>query len=220
MKFQAVVFDLDGTLLDTLEDLAHAGNRVLEAEGFPVHPVDQYRFFVGDGLDTLVERILPENKRSKEHVYRLITAFREDYGKNWKVKTRLYDGVDRLLDELEKRQIKLNVFSNKPQDFTEACIRDFLGDWTFQFVFGQRSGRPKKPDPAGALEIARLLGVGPSEILYLGDTATDMKTALAAGMFPVGALWGFRSEDELRRNGAEHLISHPEELLKLLHRNT
>lgn len=216
MNFQAVIFDLDGTLLDTLEDLARAGNRVLEAEGLPVHPVDHYRYFVGDGLQTLIKRILPKDKRSEDHVNRLISAFRADYGQNWKVTTRLYDGVDLMLDGLNKRQLKLNVLSNKPQDFTDVCVQKFLGGWTFQYVIGQRAGCPKKPDPAGALEIARLLCIEPSEILYLGDTATDMKTARAAGMLPVGVLWGFRSEEELIENGAEHLIHQPDELLHLL----
>ena len=206
MKYQAVIFDLDGTLLDTLEDLANAGNRVLHAEGFPVYSVDEYRYFVGDGLQSLVERILPEEKRSR------------DYGKNWKVKTRLYGGIDSMLDDLVNRQIRLNVLSNKPQDFTEACVHYFLSDWPFFNVFGQRSGRPKKPDPAGALELARLLGIDPSEVLYLGDTATDMITAQAAGMIPIGALWGFRDEEELKKNGAVHLLSHPDELLQLLSR--
>jgi phosphoglycolate phosphatase len=215
MKFQAVIFDLDGTLLDTLEDLACAGNRVLQAGGFPVHPVDQYRYFVGDGLETLIQRIVPEGGRNKQNVSRLIAAFRVDYGKNWQVKTRLYDGIDRMLDRLEKHRLRLNILSNKPQDFTEACVETFLGNWAFNHVFGQRAGCPKKPDPAGALEIARLSGIDPSAILYLGDTATDMITARGAGMFPVGVLWGFRGEDELRKSGAERLIRYPDELVHL-----
>ena len=217
MKIKAVIFDLDGTLLDTLDDLASAGNRVLRAAGLPVHPIERYRYFVGDGLQSLVERILPAGGRKEEQVHDLIAAFRKDYGSNWKVKTRLYNGVAEMLDGLQERRIKMNVFSNKPHDFTAACVEEFMGAWTFQIVLGQRGGRPRKPDPAGAFEIARSLAADPRDILYLGDTATDMKTACAAGMIPVGALWGFRTEDELRESGALHLVSHPLEVLDLIH---
>lgn len=216
MDIKAVIFDLDGTLLDTLDDIADSANRVLRAAGLPEHPVDRYRYFVGEGLLRLVERILPADRRSKDQVSSLVMAFREDYSRSWKVKTRLYEGIGELLDGLQQRGKKLGVFSNKPHEFTVICVREFLAAWTFAAVLGQQEGRPRKPDPAGALEAARMLGVKPGEVLYLGDTATDMQTATAAGMLPVGALWGFRTAGELRSSGARHLAASPTEVLDLV----
>ncbi|MCL7488277.1 MAG: HAD family hydrolase [Desulfobulbaceae bacterium] len=213
---KAVIFDLDGTLLDTLEDLADAGNQVLAAAGLPVHPVESYRYFVGDGLVALIRRILPEERRSDEEVLRMTQAFREVYAVNWNAKTRLYTGVDTLLSGLQENGVAMNVLSNKPHDFTRICVREFLGRWTFAHVLGNREGLAKKPDPAGALEIAGKLGLAPSHILYVGDTATDMKTAVAAGMYAVGALWGFRTAGELEESGAACLAQRPEEVLELL----
>lgn len=216
ISLKAVIFDLDGTLLDTLADLADAGNRILSAAGLPVHPVDGYRYFVGDGLATLIRRILPENLRNdKQTLQRMGKSFREAYAKNWHEKTTLYGGVDRLLNGLQEDGRPMNVLSNKPHDFTELCVREFLGKWTFAHVVGNREGLARKPDPAGALEIAGKLRLAPSEIVYVGDTATDMKTAVNAGMYPVGALWGFRTFDELKKNGAACLAERPEQVLEL-----
>ena len=215
MNFKAILFDLDGTLLDTLEDLADACNRVLAEADLPVHPLASYRYFVGDGLVTLIMRILPEEMRNKEEIARMATSFREVYATNWNAKTKPYDGVESLLDGLQDNDLPMNVLSNKPDDFTKICVREFLGNWSFSHVLGNREGMPRKPDPAGALEIASKLGFDPMEIVYLGDTSTDMQTAVAAGMYPVGALWGFRTTLELEESGAKRLVSHPEEVLKL-----
>ena len=216
MTYKAVIFDLDGTLLDTLDDLADAGNRVLAAEGLPVHPVPEYRYFVGDGMQALVRRILPRHLRSPEQIERLILAFREDYGRNWQVKTRAYQGIGEMLTAVQDRGLSLNVLSNKPHDFTRLCVSEFFRHWEFDHVLGLRPGSHRKPDPAGALEIAGRLGIPAADFLYLGDTATDMKTAAAAGMYPVGALWGFRSAAELKEAGARRLIAEPSELPGLL----
>jgi phosphoglycolate phosphatase len=215
-NIKAVAFDLDGTLLDTLNDIAGSANRVLREAGLPEHPVADYRYFVGEGLQRLIERITPEGKRDRETIAGLAAAFREDYGRNWKTTTRLYEGIDALLDGLQEKGIKLGVISNKPHEFTLICVREFLGGWTFQAVLGQQEGRARKPDPAPAYETARLLGVGTAEILYVGDTATDMETARAAGMVPVGALWGFRTREELLAAGARHLAEAPPEVLDLV----
>jgi phosphoglycolate phosphatase len=216
MQYKAVIFDLDGTLLDTLDDLAAAGNRVLAAAGLPVHPLDSYRFFVGDGLQVLIERIVSPDRRSRELLTALAEAFREDYGRNWAVRTRLYQGVAPLLTALQAHGLAMNVLSNKPEDFTRLCVSQFLHDWSFQEVVGQRPEMARKPDPAGALYIAEKLGLPPSAILYLGDTATDMRTAVAAGMHPVGALWGFRGAEELKESGAAALAAHPLDVLKFM----
>jgi phosphoglycolate phosphatase len=214
--FSAVVFDLDGTLLDTLEDLGDAVNRVLSDHGFPVHPMDAYRYFVGDGSAVLMERALPESARGSAVYRQCLAAFMADYDRSWKVKSRLYDGISEMLDSLTARGIDMAILSNKSHGFTVNCVRDLLSDWRFRAVFGLRDDVPRKPDPAGALEISRLLGADPDRMLYLGDTAIDMQTAASAGMFPVGALWGFRTRQELLENGAKALIQHPRELLHLL----
>ena len=215
-KISAVVFDLDGTLLDTLEDLGDAVNRVLTDRGFPAHPMEAYRYFVGDGSAVLIERALPESARGSD-VYRdCLAAFMADYDRSWKVKTRLYDGISEMLDSLADQGIDMAILSNKSHGFTVNCVRDLLSKWRFKPVFGLRDDVPRKPDPTGALEISRLLGASPDRMIYLGDTAIDMQTAVSAGMFPVGALWGFRTREELEENGAKVLIQHPRELLNLV----
>ena len=216
MHFKAILFDLDGTLLDTLEDLGNAANRVLEKYDFPTHPLDTYRYFVGDGATVLMKRALPENKRNDDTIGVCVQTFREEYGKSWNVKTRPYDGVPEMLDALTAGGLKMAVLSNKPDEFTKRCITEFLPKWNFDMVLGQSNLMPLKPNPKGALEIARCLNVIPSHFIYLGDTAIDMKTAIAAGMYPVGALWGFRTEKELLENGAQALIKRPQEILTLL----
>ncbi|NOZ21483.1 MAG: HAD family hydrolase [Planctomycetes bacterium] len=216
MKYEAVLFDLDGTLLDTLDDLADSMNAVLEKNGFPPHPVAAYKHFVGDGVAKLVERTLPKDRCDEETVRRCIGEMREEYTKRWADKTQPYDGVPELLDALTERGVKMAILSNKPDDFTKLCVDKLLPKWSFEVARGIREDGKKKPDPAGAIDIAEQLNVSPAEFLYLGDTNTDMKTAVAAGMFPVGALWGFRDADELTANGAKVLIERPVQLLDLL----
>ena len=211
----AAIFDLDGTLLDTLDDLADSANEALLACGFPVHPVDAYRIFVGDGMAVLIERILPEPARSPATVERVLQTYRAAYDRRWKSKTKPYQGIEALLTGLTARGIPLGVLSNKPQAYTEICMAHFLGHHPFDRILGQRDAVPRKPDPAGAWEIALGWGLDPADILFIGDTATDMDTATAAGMIPVGVLWGFRAEAELRAHGAVHLVTRPEEILAL-----
>ncbi len=216
MRFKVVLFDLDGTLLDTLEDLGNAANRVLTRNGFPGHDVDTYRYLVGDGAIMLMRRALPEDKRNDETIRVCVQAFREEYGQNWNVKTKPYDGVAEMLDVLVAHGLKMAVLSNKPDDFTRRCVNEFLPNWTFDMILGQSDSIPLKPDPSGAKKIAKCLNIPPSNFIYLGDTSIDMKTAVAAGMFPVGALWGFRTGKELQENGAKILIKRPLELLDFL----
>lgn len=216
MKYKAVLFDLDGTLLDTLEDLADSTNRVLESQGFPTHPVKAYRYFVGDGMKMLIKRVLPEDQHTDTIITQSISLFQEDYGQNWKLKTRPYNKVPEMLNTLGKYGLKLAILSNKPHEFTAQCVAELLPNWHFDVVLGQRDGTPRKPDPAGAVEIADVVKIVPEDFLYLGDTGTDMQTAVAAGMFPVGALWGFRERQELLEHGAKVLLEQPPDILQLL----
>lgn len=213
---KALLFDLDGTLLDTLEDLGNAMNRVLAKRGFPGHNLDAYRFFIGDGETMLVTRALPEEIRNEDTIRTCLEAFRNDYSRSWNVRTKAYDGVPEMLDALAAHGLKMAVLSNKPDDFTKQNVAALLPHWTFDVVLGQRDGVPPKPDPTSALQVAQRLNVTSAEFLYLGDSAVDMKTATASGMFPVGVLWGFRSAEELKASGARVLIRRPLEILDVL----
>jgi len=213
-NFRAVIFDLDGTLLDTLEDLADSMNAVLEDMNYPAHPLDSYRYFTGDGVVALVERSLPPKARNEETVSRCVEMMKREYDKRWAKKTRPYDGISELLDELVARSISLNVLSNKLEEFTRLTVSKFLPRWKFRCIVGVTASVPEKPSPEGALGIARRCGIAPEDFIYLGDTDTDMRTAVAARMVPVGALWGFRSREELLRSGAREVIAQPLELLK------
>jgi len=216
MNFQAVLFDLDGTLLDTLEDLADSMNAALVDLSFPAHPIDAYRFFVGDGMDMLVRRVLPESARDTNTCARLKAAMEDEYSKRWNAKSRPYPGVPELLDALTQRELPMVILSNKPEAFTLKAVAELLPQWHFVIVRGARPEVATKPDPTAAIEIARTLNIAPADFLYLGDTNTDMQTANGAGMYALGAAWGFRPGEELIQSGARRLLQTPGELLDLI----
>lgn len=214
---RALLFDLDGTLLDTLEDLADAVNAALVALGFPTHDVAAYRTFVGDGVETLMRRTLPPSAAADDRqVARAVDLQRAEYRTRWHAKTRPYPGVPEMLGELGRRGIRMAVLSNKPDAFVGEMVRHFFPAVRFEIARGARPGVPVKPDPGSALGIAAEMRVPVEDFLYLGDTNTDMRTAIDAGMTPVGALWGFRTEQELRESGARVLIARPADLVGLL----
>ena len=216
MKYSAILFDLDGTLLDTLEDLADSMNTALAGLGLPTHPLAAYRFFVGDGVRNLVLRALPEPERQDERIVEAaITTMRAEYGRRWHNKTRPYDGIPDLLASARGRGLKLAILSNKPHPATQEVVAFFFRDFRFEAVLGARAGVAIKPDAGAALGVAQSIGVPPAEFLYLGDTNTDMQTAVASGMYPVGVLWGFREADELKAAGARALVRHPREVAEL-----
>jgi phosphoglycolate phosphatase len=216
MAFKAVLFDLDGTLLDTLEDLADACNAALNELGYDIHPIDSYRYFVGDGVVTLAQRVLPVACRDPDSVRQCVELVREHYANCWDLKTKPYPGILSMLDELDKRQIRKVILSNKPDDFTKLTVSKLLSGRQFDVVRGVGDDGIKKPDPAKAFEIANMLNIEPADFLYLGDTNTDMQTATAAGMYAVGVLWGFRTAKELKEAGARIMIKEPMELLDVL----
>ena len=215
-QFQAVLFDLDGTLLDTLADIANATNAALTRLGLPTHPQDAYRYFLGGGMDCLVRRSAPERCHDSETLAKLHEAIREEYSTRWAQNTRPYPGIAELLAGLDERGIVKVVFSNKPDDFTKKTVEKLLPDHHFEIIRGAKPDVPVKPDPAGAIRIAQQLDIAPERFIYLGDTDTDMQTANAAGMFAAGALWGFRTAEELSANGAQSLLKTPQGVLNLL----
>jgi phosphoglycolate phosphatase len=215
MVFTGVIFDLDGTLADTLADIANSMNRVLQKHGFPKHPVQDYRYMIGRGLENLVTASLPQEHRHNSVVASCLTALIDDYRVNCLVQTHLYEGIKPLLLDLQKKGVRLAVFSNKADDLTQKIVLSLLPDIGFDIIIGARPDFPKKPDPAGALLISEKMGIPPECLIYLGDSDVDMITATKAGMFAVGVLWGFRSGTELRSNGAVALLKSPGELLTL-----
>jgi phosphoglycolate phosphatase len=212
---KAILFDLDGTLLDTLRDIVNSCNAALARYGYPAHPADAYKHFIGDGVDNLIMRALPESEGAPGIVSEVAALYREEYHRRWSETTRVYDGVPELLDELSDRRLHMAVLSNKPHDFTCLCVERFLSRWKFAAVLGASKNFPPKPDPASAWHIASTINVAPEEFACLGDTATDMRTAVSARMCPVGVLWGFRSEAELRESGAKQTLAHPLDALQL-----
>lgn len=215
IEFQAVIFDLDGTLLDTLADIAHAANAGLRELGFPTHPVESYRRFVGDGAGCLALRVMPEDHHDDETVQRCREIIAAEYAKCWADNTRPYPGVPELLAELHERRIPMAVLSNKPHESTRMVVEGYFPGHHFRIVRGAVPSVPIKPNPAGALQIAEELDILPGRFVYLGDTDTDMRTAVSAGMFPAGALWGFRNAEELTASGAKVLLNNPLEVLNL-----
>lgn len=213
MKLRAAIFDLDGTLADTLEDIATAMNRVLSDLGLPTHAPEAYKDFVGAGVYVAAERALArEHRHLRDEV---VERFRTVYWDHLTETTRPYEGIEPLLDALEARRMPLAVLSNKPHEPTHHIVRHLFAG-RFRVVYGQRPEAPKKPDPTVALEIAGLLDVPPDACLFVGDTLIDMETARQAGMVGVGVLWGFRPREELVAHGARALIAHPLELLDLV----
>ena len=216
MEFKAVIFDLDGTLLNSLEDIACSVNKILATHDLPTHKPDDYKIFVGSGISELMTRALPEEERNPDTIDDYVKKFREEYARNWNAKTKPYAGIAAMLDELVSRKIKIAVLSNKLHAFTKQCVDKLLPRWKFNIVMGLQNDIPPKPDPASALQIAKQLNIDPPHILYVGDSDIDMKTAVAACMHPVGVLWGFRTKEELQKNGAKTLIEKPQELLELM----
>lgn len=216
MGFSGIIFDLDGTLLNTLDDIANSVNTVLIKHGFPAHSLEEYKYFIGHGIEELLIRALPSRDVDKETVKGYLSEVKEEYDKRWNEFTRPYDGINKLIDKLHSMGINMSILSNKPDAFTKISVEKYFGLERFNYVFGEREGIPKKPNPSSAMEIARLSEILPSNFLYLGDTDIDMKTASSAGMYAVGALWGFRKADELLNSGAKAIIKNPMDLIDLI----
>ncbi|NBG86905.1 HAD family hydrolase [Isachenkonia alkalipeptolytica] len=214
---KAIFFDLDGTLLDTLEDLGDAMNRVLENHGYPTHEISRYRIFVGDGMPNLVRRALPQGENFDENtVQSMVQEMKESFQHHWKNKSRLYPGIKELLTTLEEEGYLLGILTNKPQEFALTTVEYFLSDWDFKAVQGyDPEVYPLKPDPTALLSLMKQWNLKKEEVLYVGDSDVDMEVAKNAGVKSIGVSWGFRGAAELRDSGADFVVDRPEEILKI-----
>ena len=211
MAYRAAVFDLDGTLLNTLADLAASGNELLASYGMAPHPQQAYRYFVGNGSRKLMERIIPG--ATPELIEEALSRYKIIYERRLTEKTKPYDGILEMLSKLRKKGVRIAVCTNKHISAAEQLIRKYFPSGMFDAFDGDRPGVPRKPNPAHVRFIMETMGVIPEETVYLGDSGVDMQTAVNTGVLPVGVLWGFREKDELLENGAKVLLSHPSELL-------
>lgn len=219
MDYTGIIFDVDGTLLNTIDDLANSMNSVLKKHGFPEHATEKYKYFVGNGMEKLARRALPAEGINEKMIRLYLEELEDEYSKRWNEFTKPYEGIKELLDNLDALGIQMSVLSNKPHQFTKIVIDKFFGLDRFCFVFGARVSIPKKPDPYSALEISRLSGIPASNYIYLGDSGVDMKTANASGMYAVGAAWGFREDEELLENGAKTIIKSPMEIINIVNKS-
>lgn len=213
---KGVIFDLDGTLLDTLDDLGDAMNKMLMQFGFPVRTRAQHQSAICYGAREFVRRSLPQNKRDENTVNCALAAYRTYYAAACTCRTYPYDGITELLQTLAEKNVPLAVYSNKPMEQTRSVVAHYFGQIPFTAVIGHRMGTPTKPDPTVALEIAERMGLQPVEIAFVGDSEVDMKTACHADMVPIGVLWGYRKKEDLSSGGAKALCENMESLKALL----
>ncbi len=213
--FKAVIFDLDGTLLNTIDDLANSANHVLAAKGYPTFSSEQYKKFVGNGAAILMKRIHPEGT-SQEEIDRALAEFTVYYNAHKDIRTAPYDGIPELLSDLRASGIRLCVLSNKPHEISGEIVRHYFGEETFDTVLGKSPDFPVKPDPSSCNFLIGKLRLQKDEVLYVGDSNVDMQTARNAGLTKCGVCWGFRSEEELKAEGADYLAHSPEEIYYLV----
>lgn len=211
--YRAVIFDMDGTLLDTIGDIADSMNAALEQMGFPGHPMERYLDFVGEGMEVLVLKALPDAHRSTETMAAAVSSMRAEYSVRWSRTSKAFDGIAELLDGLAAKGVRMSILSNKLDAFAKAMAETLLPRWRFFEVRGLTPECPKKPDPAGALLCAASMEVSPAECIFVGDSAIDMETAVSAGMAPCGVLWGYQDRQRLLAGGAHLLMDDPRDLL-------
>jgi phosphoglycolate phosphatase len=214
LKYKAIVFDLDGTLINSLDDLADSMNWALERNGLPTHPVEDYKLKIGNGVTMLAKRSIPKDRQG--FVGDVLKLMRDHYSKHALVKTHVYAGLAKVIEQIKAAGCKLGVLTNKDQVFATVIVEHFFGKGYFDIVWGAAPGRAIKPDPAALVELLRVLAVEPHEAVFIGDSGVDMEVAKAAGCDSVGVLWGFRTREELQEHGARQIIEQPSQLLPLL----
>ena len=216
MKFKAAIFDLDGTLLDTIEDIKETMNQVLKRHGYKEFTVEQYKYFVGKGVDNLIKQVMKEASIPEEKFSILKDGYYEIYEKQSKINTKIYQGITALIEKMKDMNISVNVLSNKPHIQTIDVIDHYFPQGTFTLVYGKKAEFLPKPDSASAFDLIENLNLKADEVIYIGDTETDILTAKNAGFYSVGVLWGFRKAQELINAGASVIVEKPEEILTLL----
>lgn len=212
---RACIFDLDGTLANTLESMASVANELMKEFGLREMPVENFKYYCGEGADMLIRRCLKDAGDPKLAYYeKACRLYRQRFDEDPLYQVKIYEGIPEILTELKRRGAGLAVCSNKPHQAAVKVIQELFGN-TFDFVIGQSAAVRRKPAPDGPLKAAEFLGAKPEECLYIGDTGTDMETGNAAAMHTIGVLWGFRDQKELSENGAERLAEKPEEILEI-----
>lgn len=212
-----VIFDLDGTLINSLDDLADAVNFALMKFGYPVHPVESFKYFVGNGVPKLIERSLPESERTAERIEEVKAVFASYYNEHSADKTRPYDGIEKLLEKLKNSGWKIAVASNKSDDFTQILVKKFFGD-KFDCVQGGMPSVPKKPAPDIVYSIMSKIAADKTDTYFVGDSNVDMLTASNSGLKSIGCLWGFRTKEELLSGGADFIAEKPEDIYNIIER--
>ncbi|OXB02880.1 HAD family hydrolase [Flavobacterium oncorhynchi] len=215
MKFKGIIFDLDGTLVDSLHDISDAMNTVLESLNYPTHTYDTYQYFIGSGLRNLVSKALPSTNNSDEQIEICFESMINEYREICTLKTKPYEGIVELLENLTSQNIKMAVFSNKADELTKKIASEIFPNY-FDTAVGLSIEELKKPNPFEAVEISKNWNLKPEEILFVGDSDIDMQTAVNAKMFPVGVSWGYRTEEELKTSGAKLVINNASELIAIL----
>ncbi len=215
MKFKGIIFDLDGTLVNSLEDISDAMNKVLQGLNYPTHTYETYQYFIGSGLRNLVSKALPATNNSDEQIEICFECMVNEYREMCTVKTKPYEGILELLENLNSQNIKMAVFSNKADELTKKIASEIFPN-SFDTAVGLSTEELKKPNPFEAVEISKKWNLKPEEILFVGDSDIDMKTAVNANMFPIGVSWGYRTEEELKASGAKLVINNASELIEIL----
>lgn len=211
-----IIFDLDGTLLDTLQDLGESCNTILGQFGYPTHPLESYKKFVGNGVRMLIERALPTEARTEDTITRLLLAFKKRYEEQTESCTKPYTGIIPLLQTLQSSGYLISIASNKYHEAVIPLVKKYFPEISFDVLLGHRTGHPPKPDADIVFETLLMLNLQPSDCCYVGDSSVDMDTAHNAGVRAIGVTWGFRDEEELRLHGADYIIHEPQQLLDIV----
>lgn len=215
-QIKGVIFDLDGTLLNTLPDIAAAANKALEKFGYPSHPENRIKNYLGNGSRVLITKAMPKDRQSLEFVEPVLEYYLDKYKNLEQEKSKPYEGIETLLEELKKRNIKTAIVTNKNDFLAEQCVRKFIPDSCFMAVIGQNENYPAKPHRYMADKALNSMGEKNEDCIFMGDSSVDIKTGLNAGIKTIGVTWGFRPEKELADAGAWKIIDHPMDILKFL----
>ncbi len=217
MGIAGVIFDLDGTLLDTIEDLANSANKVLAHYGFATHDIEQYKQFVGDGMEMLIQRAIGNS--SVSYLNDMVASLKEEYAKSWFVTTKPYTGIEQVLEELSHKKIKISVLSNKAHEFTVTMVQYFFPTIHFTSIMGLQDGMPPKPNPCGALYIAQIMAVEPEHVAFIGDSGTDIEVAHRSNMYSIAVSWGYRPIALLQQHYPDAIAHIPDDILTMIEKH-